>query len=381
MTELFDAAPDRVGRAPSAPRRGPAKLFRQPDRRDRRSSTPEEAELAKLFTNTWRYIKFAAANQFYMMANDFGLDFERIRARHHLRLPAGGRHARRRVRRRPVPVQGHDAAGRVQQQQLRPRATPAMMVNEGLPLYLVARIEQQLRPRGHARSASSGMAFKGESDDIRSSLSLQAASGSSSSRRHEVLCTDPYVTVDPTSCRSTRCSTEADLLVDRRAAPRCTATWTPTMPGRRHLEPRWARGVGVTAPARLGRHPGLQRGRGASSPCLDRHLRRGARCRARSWSSYDTPDDTTVPVRSRRTPRPSPGVVPDAQHLRARPGERHPLRHRPRARAPVVVVTMADGSDDPRQIDDAGPPRRARRRRRRRVALHAAAASRSAARS
>src|ERR1700733_9610538 len=41
--------------------------------------TPEEAELAKLFTNVWRYIKFAAANQFYMMANDRGLDFERIR--------------------------------------------------------------------------------------------------------------------------------------------------------------------------------------------------------------------------------------------------------------------------------------------------------------
>src|SRR6202012_4358291 len=41
--------------------------------------SPEEAELAKLFTNVWRYIKFAAANQFYMMANDRGLDFERIR--------------------------------------------------------------------------------------------------------------------------------------------------------------------------------------------------------------------------------------------------------------------------------------------------------------
>src|SRR3954470_24210942 len=40
---------------------------------------PEEAELAKLFTNTWRYIKFATANQFFMMANDRGLDFERIR--------------------------------------------------------------------------------------------------------------------------------------------------------------------------------------------------------------------------------------------------------------------------------------------------------------
>ena len=40
---------------------------------------PEEAELAKLFTNTWRYIRFAIANQLYMIANDFGLDFERIR--------------------------------------------------------------------------------------------------------------------------------------------------------------------------------------------------------------------------------------------------------------------------------------------------------------
>src|ERR1700729_999683 len=41
--------------------------------------SPEEAELAKLFTNVWRYIKFAAANQFYMMANEQGLDFDRIR--------------------------------------------------------------------------------------------------------------------------------------------------------------------------------------------------------------------------------------------------------------------------------------------------------------
>ncbi len=41
--------------------------------------TPEEAELAKLFTNVWRYIKFATANQLYMMANERGLDFDRIR--------------------------------------------------------------------------------------------------------------------------------------------------------------------------------------------------------------------------------------------------------------------------------------------------------------
>ena len=39
---------------------------------------PMEAEIAKLFTNAWRYIQFATVNQFYMMAESHGLDFERI---------------------------------------------------------------------------------------------------------------------------------------------------------------------------------------------------------------------------------------------------------------------------------------------------------------
>ena len=38
-----------------------------------------EAELVKLFSNSWRYIQFATANQFYMMANDFGENYDRIR--------------------------------------------------------------------------------------------------------------------------------------------------------------------------------------------------------------------------------------------------------------------------------------------------------------
>ena len=40
----------------------------------------EEAELAKLFSNAWRYIQFAASNQFYMMAESIGVDFNRVRA-------------------------------------------------------------------------------------------------------------------------------------------------------------------------------------------------------------------------------------------------------------------------------------------------------------
>ena len=39
---------------------------------------PIEAELAKLFTNNWRYIQFAVANQFYMLANRYNIDYYRI---------------------------------------------------------------------------------------------------------------------------------------------------------------------------------------------------------------------------------------------------------------------------------------------------------------
>src|SRR5882762_9546688 len=40
---------------------------------------PMEAELAKLFTNSWRYLNFAVSNQFYMLAQSYGLDFYRVR--------------------------------------------------------------------------------------------------------------------------------------------------------------------------------------------------------------------------------------------------------------------------------------------------------------
>src|SRR6202453_2754445 len=77
MTELFELPQIVSSRTPEGTERA-AKLFsRLTDQLVR--MTPEEAELAKLFTNVWRYLKFAAVNQLYMMANERGLDFERIR--------------------------------------------------------------------------------------------------------------------------------------------------------------------------------------------------------------------------------------------------------------------------------------------------------------
>ena len=39
-----------------------------------------EAELSKLFANAWRYIQFAVANQFYMISENFGVNYDQVRS-------------------------------------------------------------------------------------------------------------------------------------------------------------------------------------------------------------------------------------------------------------------------------------------------------------
>jgi UDP-N-acetyl-D-mannosaminuronic acid dehydrogenase len=154
----------------------------------------EEAELAKLFTNTWRYIKFAAANQLYMIANDFGLDFERIR----------GALAHDYPRAADMPGPGLAAGPCLLKDTMQLAAFnnnnftlghASMMINEGLPLYLVARLEQRY-DLASMTVGILGMAFKGESDDIRSSLSYKLKR-LLRFKAERVLCTDPFVTSDP----------------------------------------------------------------------------------------------------------------------------------------------------------------------------------------
>jgi UDP-N-acetyl-D-mannosaminuronic acid dehydrogenase len=57
-----------------------------------------------------------------------------------------------------------------------------------------------------------GMAFKGESDDIRSSLSYKLKR-ILEFRAREVLCADPYVAVDPEIVPLERVLADSDLLV------------------------------------------------------------------------------------------------------------------------------------------------------------------------
>ena len=172
--------------------------------------SPEEAELAKLFTNVWRYIKFAAANQFYMMANDRGLDFDRIRkglAQDYPRaadMPGAGFAAG------PCLFKDTMQLAAFNNNQFALGHT-AMTVNEGLPLYLVHRLEQRF-DLSSMTVGILGMAFKGGSDDIRSSLSYKLKR-ILAFKANKVLCADPYVTVDPNLVPHEEVMAQSDLLV------------------------------------------------------------------------------------------------------------------------------------------------------------------------
>ncbi len=191
MTELFELPQIVSARSPRGLERASALFGRLTDTIV--ELTPEEAELAKLFTNVWRYIKFAAANQFYMMANDRGLDFERIRKGLTTDYPRAA----------DMPGAGFAAGPCLFKDTMQLAAFnnnnfalghTAMTINEGLPLYLVHRLEQNF-DLSTMTVGILGMAFKGGSDDIRSSLSYKLKRVLEF-KADAVLCTDPYVTVD-----------------------------------------------------------------------------------------------------------------------------------------------------------------------------------------
>jgi UDP-N-acetyl-D-mannosaminuronic acid dehydrogenase len=171
---------------------------------------PEEAELAKLFTNTWRYIKFAAVNQFFMIANSRGLDFERIRAGLTEDYPRAA----------DMPSAGFAAGPCLFKDTMQLAAFndnnfalghAAMLVNEGLPLYVVSQLALQ-HNLAECTVGILGASFKAGSDDVRSSLSYKLKR-ILAFKAQRVLMTDPYVTVDPDLVPLEQVLAEADVLI------------------------------------------------------------------------------------------------------------------------------------------------------------------------
>jgi UDP-N-acetyl-D-mannosaminuronic acid dehydrogenase len=154
-------------------------------------TTTKEAELAKLFTNTWRYMKFAVANQFLMIADQAGVDYTNVLRAIREDYP----------RARDLPGPGFAAGPCLFKDTMQlaaftadhfPMGQAAMQVNEGLPAYIVSALQQRYGTLRGKTIGILGMAFKAESDDTRASLSFKLRkllmwAGA------QVVCTDPYV--------------------------------------------------------------------------------------------------------------------------------------------------------------------------------------------
>lgn len=154
---------------------------------------PMEAEFAKLFSNSYRYISFAIANQFFMIANSAGLDYDKILkgVRYHYPRMEGLMSA------------GFAAGPCLYKDTVQLNAfaknefilgQAATNVNEGLVLYLVERLSHKF-DLSHSVVGLLGMAFKANNDDIRASLSYKLKK-LLKFKAQEVLTTDPYVTTD-----------------------------------------------------------------------------------------------------------------------------------------------------------------------------------------
>jgi len=171
---------------------------------------PMEAELAKLFCNAYRYIQFAASNQFFMMAQGAGCDYAAIVAgiKHDYPRMAG------------FPGAGLAAGPCLQKDTLQLAVSSnyqfqlgyaAIQANEGLPAFIVERMRARY-PLAKMTVGVLGMAFKAEIDDVRSSLSYKLKKLIKLHAR-EVLTTDPYVTTDRELLPLESVLARSDLLV------------------------------------------------------------------------------------------------------------------------------------------------------------------------
>lgn len=146
------------------------------------------AELAKLFTNMYRYISFAIANEFMVLAENFHRSIYEIcdlvnrdYKRGGLVLPgftAG-------------PCLFKDGFFLISENPFLDLITASWKINEALPLFLVKKLRERVR-LNNKKVAILGLAFKPEIDDIRESLSFKLRKALLREQAQVVL-HDPYV--------------------------------------------------------------------------------------------------------------------------------------------------------------------------------------------
>ena len=127
------------------------------------------AELAKLFTNMYRYINFAIANEFMVIAGSHHRDIYEIVNLVNKKYKRGGLSL-------PGLTSGpclfKDGFFLISDLPFADLISTSWKINESIPLFLVKKIKERINLNGK-KVAILGLAFKSEIDDIRESLSFK----------------------------------------------------------------------------------------------------------------------------------------------------------------------------------------------------------------
>ncbi|HEX8965537.1 MAG TPA: nucleotide sugar dehydrogenase [Patescibacteria group bacterium] len=185
--EEMTSIPQIVGSPDKASAKKAAELFKQIGV-ETMLTDDVSAELSKLFTNMYRYISFAIANEFMVLANNYNRDIYQIvnmvnykYQRGGLKLPGltGG------------PCLFKDGFFLIADLPFNDLISTSWKINESVPLLLVKQVRERTKLE-NKKVALLGLAFKSEIDDIRESLSFKVRKGLLRERANVVL-HDPFV--------------------------------------------------------------------------------------------------------------------------------------------------------------------------------------------
>ncbi|CAN2224305.1 WecC UDP-N-acetyl-D-mannosaminuronate dehydrogenase [Candidatus Nanopelagicaceae bacterium] len=169
-----------------------------------------EAEFAKLFLNAFRYIQFAATNEFFMLADSAGVDYANIYRVMTEGYPRAASLPRAGLSAGPCLLKDTQQLIAFGQNQFQ-IGNAAILANEGLALRLIA-IAERLVDLNMCTVGVLGMAFKADNDDIRSSLSYRVRK-MLQLKASKVLSSDPYVKDDITLVTEEELLSKSDLII------------------------------------------------------------------------------------------------------------------------------------------------------------------------